>query len=72
MAFALLIAVGAWLEIQASGGMETLRSQIPSMGSSTAAASTEPPAAAPPPAAPEAAPSEPEAASDEPSTERET
>ena len=38
MAFALLIAVGAWLQIQASGGMDTLRSEIPSMGSSTAAA----------------------------------
>jgi hypothetical protein len=69
MAFAILIAVGAWLQIQASGGMETLRSEIPSMGSSTSAAAPEPPApaAAPPPAAP----SEPEA-SDEPSTERET
>lgn len=73
MAFAILIAVGAWLQIQASGGMEKLRSEIPSMSSTTAAPSSEPPAAAapPPPAAPEAAPREPDVPSDEPSTERE-
>jgi hypothetical protein len=75
MHFAILIAVGAWLEIQASGGMETLRSEMPSRAPSTAAAASEPPppapAAPPPPAAPEAAPSGPEAASDEPSTKRE-
>jgi hypothetical protein len=73
MALAIVIAVGAWLEIQASGGVEKLKSEIPSMSSSRAAA-TEPPthAAAPPPPAPEAAPPEPAPASDEPSTERET
>lgn len=70
--FALLIAVGAWLEIQASGGMETLRSEIPSRGPPTRATSEPPAAPPPPPAAPEPAPSEPEAASDEPSTERQT
>jgi hypothetical protein len=80
MALAIVIAVGAWLEIQASGGMEKLKSEIPSMSSSRATATEPPtpaaapptPAAAPPPAVPEAAPSEPAPASDEPSTERET
>ena len=69
MAFALAIAVGAWLQVQASGGMEQLRSEIPSMGSSAPAAPAAAPA--PPPAAAEAAPSEPEAPSAEPSTEQE-
>ncbi len=78
MAFAVAIAVGAWLEVQAAGGMQTLRSEMPSMGSSAPAT----PAAPPPPAAPEAPPAaaeaympppppatepaEPEAAPDEP------
>ena len=62
MAFALAIAIGAWLEIQAAGGMEKLKAEMPSMSSSSsdAAAATAPPAAPPPPApapaAPEAAP----------------
>jgi hypothetical protein len=73
MLFAILIAVGAWLEIQASGGVEALKSQMPRTGSSTATAAPEPAAPAPPPpATPEPAPSEPEAASDEPPTERQT
>ena len=59
VAFAALVAVGAWLQIQEAGGVENLKSEIPSMPSSGGAA----PAAAPP-AAPEApaAPAAPEAA----------
>jgi hypothetical protein len=55
---AFLVAVGAWLEIQAAGGVETLRSEATSFGSSGGATTTEAPAAAAPaPAAPvEAAP----------------
>jgi hypothetical protein len=69
---AIVIAVGAWLQIQESGGIETLKSDIPSMstagagaGASTTAA--EPPAAAPPPPPPPPAPAEPEAAPEPPS-----
>ena len=53
---AALIAVGAWLQIQESGGLETLKSEIPSMPSSSAggADTTPPAAAAPPPEAPPA------------------
>ena len=83
---AFLIAAGAWLEVQAAGGVEHLKSQIPtSMGTATPAAEAPAPAAeAAPAAAPEAAPapamdeeSAPEAAesgsdTDTPSTERET
>jgi len=74
---AAVIAVGAWLQIQEAGGIETLKSEVPSMGSSgttTTASAPEPPAAAAPPpppapAAPEASPPEP--GSDEP-RERDT
>jgi hypothetical protein len=52
VALAALIAVGAWMQIQESGGLETLKSDIPSMPSSSAEAQTAPP---PPPAAPEPA-----------------
>jgi hypothetical protein len=61
VAFAVLIAVGAWMEIQAAGGVDSLRSEATSlgsgMGSSSSATASEAPAA-PPPAAPtpEAAP----------------
>jgi hypothetical protein len=59
---AFLIAAGAWMEIQAAGGMEHVRSQIPSSSgvtaseasaptSTTAAAAPSPPAAAAEPAA---------------------
>jgi hypothetical protein len=53
---AALIAVGAWLQIQEAGGIDQLKSEIPSMPS-TGAAAPAPPAAAPPaaPEAPEAA-----------------
>ena len=77
---AILVAVGAWQQIQEAGGIEQLKSEMPSMPAASAPAETAPPAspAAPPPAepapepAPEAAPSEPEPTSDEPSSERET
>jgi hypothetical protein len=76
---AVVIAIGAYMQIQEAGGIETLKSEIPSMGSSAAAPASEPPApaseppapaAAPPPAPAEAAPSEPEAPSEEPPPER--
>ena len=80
---AAIIAVGAWMQIQEAGGVEHLKSQIPS---STGAAQPEPPAAAPaatpdPPAPAAAAPPAQESAettggtvtdTDSPSTERET
>jgi hypothetical protein len=60
---AFLIAAGAWMEIQAAGGMEHVRSQIPSSSGDTAAEGTAAaPAAAPPaPPAASAAPAEPRA-----------
>lgn len=62
MAFAAAIAVGAWLEVQAAGGIEKLKTEMPSMPSlsSDTAAATAPPTAPPPPAP---APAAPEAAS---------
>jgi hypothetical protein len=51
---AILVAVGAYLQVQEAGGMETLRSEIPTMpsggGPSTPASS--PPTSPPPPATP--------------------
>src|SRR3990172_1351309 len=38
VAFAAVIAVGAWLQIQESGGIESLKSEATSLGSSGAAA----------------------------------
>lgn len=67
---AAVIAVGAWLQIQEAGGIETLKSEVPSMGSSgttTTATPSEPPTAAAPP--PPAAPAAPEASPPEPSTD---
>jgi hypothetical protein len=71
---AIAIAVGAWMEVQAAGGMDTLRSEIPRSTATTTtttttttatppAATTDEPAATPPPVepAPPAAPSEPSA-----------
>jgi hypothetical protein len=67
---AIVIAVGAWLQIQESGGIETLKSEIPSMPSaSTGAGTTAEPPAAPPPPPPPPAPAEPEAAPEPPSDE---
>jgi hypothetical protein len=83
MAFAILIAVGAWLQIQASGGMEKLKNEASSLGSSAGAARSASPAPAAPPEPPsppapaaedapgEAAASESESYTDTPSTERE-
>jgi hypothetical protein len=51
---AFLVAVGAWLEIQSAGGVDSLRSEASSFGSSGGAATTEPAAAPAPPAAPAA------------------
>jgi hypothetical protein len=51
---AVLVAVGAWLEVQAAGGMNTLRSEIP-----TSSSSSSPPAASVPPVS--TTPSTPEA-----------
>jgi hypothetical protein len=52
IAFAAVIAVGAWVQIQESGGVETLRSEIPGRSSTTAspAAPTSTTTMAPPPA----------------------
>jgi hypothetical protein len=67
VALAALIAVGAWMQIQESGGLETLKSEIPSMPSSAEAQTAPPP---PPPAEPAAAPEMPsEAASAEAAAE---
>ncbi|MBA2642647.1 MAG: hypothetical protein H0U82_06965, partial [Actinobacteria bacterium] len=50
--FAAAIVVGAWLEIQAAGGMDTLRSEMPTRSiadSSTSASAPPPTTPAPPP-----------------------
>jgi hypothetical protein len=52
--FAAAIAVGAWLQVQESGGVESLRSELPGMSTTS-----EPAAATTPPPPPPAAPSEP-------------
>jgi hypothetical protein len=68
VALAIVIAVGAWMQVQATGGVESLKSELPSMPASTATAGgpgqTAPPAepAAPPLAAEPAAPPPPAAA----------
>jgi hypothetical protein len=68
------ILAGAWLQVQASGGMNALKSELPSMPASTAAQAPPPASepAAPPPPPPPAAPApppaeEPPMASSEPS-----
>jgi hypothetical protein len=69
------ILAGAWLQVQASGGMNALKGELPSMSASTAAQAPPPasePAAPPPPPPPPAAPApppaeEPPMASSEPS-----
>ncbi len=68
VAFAALIAVGAWLQVQSAGGVENLKSEIPSMPASGTAAASAPPAAsaAPPPAEPAPPP---EAAAEPPAPE---
>lgn len=56
LVLAVVVAVGAWQTVQEAGGVDTLRSEVPSMSSSDTAASTAPPtsAAPPPPEAPAA------------------
>lgn len=84
---AILIAVGAWMEVQAAGGVDSLKSEASGFGGSGGAATAAAPAATPPPAAPPVETAPPEAApevapteapgagsgvpDDEPSTERE-
>jgi hypothetical protein len=51
---AILVAVGAWLEVQDAGGVEHLKSEASSLGGSGGAAATAAPAAAAPAAAPPA------------------
>jgi hypothetical protein len=72
---AFLVAVGAWLEIQAAGGVESLRTEATSFGSSGGAASPAPPASTAetpaPPAPPRqtAAPQEPASPAERPPSE---
>lgn len=84
---AILIAVGAWMEVQAAGGVDSLKTEASGFGGSGGAATAAAPAATPPPAAPPVETAPPEAApevapseapgagsgppDDEPSTERE-
>lgn len=53
---AVMIAVGAWMQIQATGGVDSLRTEATTLGSSMPRSSTAPaatqPAAPPPPPAP--------------------
>jgi cation transport ATPase len=60
---AILVGVGAWLEVQAAGGIDTLKSEIPSSSASTARSTSTTTATPVPPSSPPAPPaSEPEAA----------
>jgi len=62
---AIVIAIGAWLQIQAAGGVDTLRSEVSTVGSSRGAAGASdapPPAATTAPPTPPAAPEAPSAA----------
>jgi cation transport ATPase len=60
---AILVGVGAWLEVQAAGGIATLKSEIPSTSTSTATSTSTGTATPVPPSSPPAPPaSEPEAA----------
>jgi hypothetical protein len=52
-----VVAAGAWLQVQAAGGVETLRSEMSSMTSS-GSSDTTPPSSPPPPAEPPSSPSE--------------
>jgi hypothetical protein len=67
------ILVGAWLQVQASGGLDSLKSELPSMPASTGATTTtqstpEPPSTAAPPPTP-SAPAPPPAAEPAPPAE---
>jgi len=67
VALAVVIAVGAFRAVQEAGGVETLKSEASSLGSSGAAAPAATPAPTPPEAAP-AAPAEGESSSEEESS----
>jgi hypothetical protein len=58
LALSIALLLGAWLEVQASGGLATLKSELPSMPAATAPVAEGPATPAPPPAAP-ATPGEP-------------
>lgn len=58
LALSIALLAGAWLQIQASGGMQALKSELPGKPAASAPAATAPAAPPPPPAAP-AAPAEP-------------
>jgi hypothetical protein len=53
---AAVVAAGAWLQVQAAGGVETLRSEMSSMTSSDSSGTTPP--SSPPPSEPPSGPSE--------------
>jgi hypothetical protein len=61
VALAIAVAVGAWMTVQEAGGMETLRSEIPSTPSSTESQAATAPPPTPSERAPEAAPEAPAA-----------
>jgi len=65
---AIVIAVGAWMQIQATGGVESLKNEATSMmpASTGASGPAAPAAAPPPPPATESAPAPPPAAEPEP------
>jgi hypothetical protein len=67
---AIVVGVGGWLAVQEAGGIETMRSEVSTIGSSgTSTATTpapEPPATAPPPPPPPVETAEPEAAPEPP------
>ena len=63
---AALIAVGAWLQVQESGGLETLKTEATSMGGGSSSATTTATEAPTTPAAPPAAPASPPPAAAEP------
>lgn len=62
LVLAIVVAVGAWQTVQEAGGVDTLRSEIPSASASSGTATTSVPPAPPPPAAEPAPPATPEAA----------
>jgi hypothetical protein len=62
LVLAIVVAVGAWQTVQEAGGVDTLRSEIPSTSASSGTATTSVPPAPPPPAAEPAPPATPEAA----------
>jgi hypothetical protein len=61
LVLAIVIAIGAWLQVQAAGGVDTLRSEVSSAGTSrdAAASGASPPAATTAPAPPSTPPAAP-------------